>query len=421
MGTILLVTAACGGPTTSEEAAGTVTVLGSSVEREDPGDIDVDSVVDSDTAFALSLFRTLREDSPHADVFVSPSSIGTALAMTSLGAQGETAREMQDVLGGSGDAWHRARNALDRQITAPRESTGDGDPLQLTIENSVWGQSGFELQRPFLDDLATHYGAPVRTLDFVTDPEAARSAVNQWVADQTDDLIADLLPEGSVSSDTRLVLTNAVHLDAPWATSFRESATAPADFTTADGDVVSVPMMRTDLETSAGAGDGWQAARLRYRGGASMLVVVPDEGRFDEVADGLDAAMLTEVRASLEPVSLALWMPRFEITSAMSLPPVLESMGIVDAFDPERADFSAMSDEVQLYISDVIHQATVSVDESGTEAAAATGVVVGELSSAPAGPPSEIVLDRPFLFLIHDDATGAILFIGQLAAPAEVR
>jgi serpin B len=257
----------------------------------------------------------------------------------------------------------------------------------------------------------------MRIVDFKTAAEAARQAINAWVAGETNDRITELLPEGAVDDMSRLVLTNAVYFDATWAQPFDPSATSDAVFTLPDGTEVTVPTMHGLVAARYARGDGWQALDLGYTGGEmSMLLILPDAGRFEEVEGSLPAGLIDEVVASLADTEAQVSLPRFEIRTQADLNEALGALGIVDAFDPARADFTGISTEEALYISGVLHEAFIAVDEAGTEAAAATAVIIGTTSM-----PVEIVeidFDRPFLFALRDRETGTALFLGRVLDPS---
>ena len=418
--TLTLVASACADDTRGgEAAAGEVVELRSEVAREDPGTLDATAAVEGDTAFALALYRELVADDPDANLFFSPYSISIALAMTLAGARGQTWEEMAGVLGATeGEGWHRARNALDRHLDRERPAVDELQPLELEITNSLWGQDGYPFRQDVLDQLARHYGAGLRTVDFATAWEEARATINEWVEERTDQRVVELIPEGAIDQFTRLVLVNAIFFNANWVNQFDPALTTEGAFRAPDGEVT-VPMMRQEVRTGYGEGDGWQAIRLPYAGQASMLVVAPEYGRFDEIAGSLDASRLDDIQGSLRDSLVDLTMPRFEFRSELSLPDVLTRLGMEQAFvEPlgdSGADFTGMVDVRELFVSDVVHQAFVSVDEEGTEATAATAVIIS-VDSMPM--PATITLDRPFVFVIVDDMTGSILFVGQLTDPS---
>ncbi len=254
----------------------------------------------------------------------------------------------------------------------------------------------------------------MRIVDFVADTEDARVAINDWVAGETNDRILDLLPPGVLTTDTRLVLTNAIWFKASWFEPFEADLTEPGTFTTPSGDVT-VDMMHGGERMAFTRGDGFSAGRLRYFGGASMIAIAPDEGRFDDVLASLDAELLLSTVRSMSTHQVQLTMPRFEFETELSLKQTLSALGMEAAFQPFGADFSGISTAADLHVQDIVHKAFISVDEEGTEAAAATAIVVG-VTSAP--PPATLTLDNPFIFLIMNDATNEILFAGTVLDPS---
>jgi serpin B len=428
--------AACDGGASSDEGAGgagggggnaacsdPVCVVTSTKERNlEPGapDADVQALAQGNTQFALDLYGRLRTDD--GNLFYSPYSISLALAMTWAGARGETAQQMSDTLHFplGQDALHPAFDALDLALASradaqPAPEQG-GDPFRLSIANSIWGAPDHAFLPPFLDVLAQSYGAGLRLTDFAADAEAARKRINQWVSDETAARIPELLPQGSVDAATALVLVNAIYFKASWAQAFDENATHDGDFHLADGSTVQVPLMHTSQELAYGAGDGFQVVRLPYVGGqVSMLVVAPDAGTLSAFEAGLDADRLNAILGSLHGAEVNLALPKFTFGAGFDLVDALTALGMPAAF-ADGADFSGMDGTRDLVIGGVFHQAWVGVDEHGTEAAAATAVVVGT-TSAPVDPPVDFTVDRPFLFLIRDDVTGSILFVGRVADP----
>jgi len=380
---------------------------------------DVGAAAAADPAFGAALLGVLGEGSD-ANLAVSPLSIRLALAMTYAGAGGETAAQMAAVLGYDlpGDRLHAAFNALDlavedRSGTFPAPGGGERS-VEISVSNALWGQAGFPVKQPFLDTLALHYGAGMRLLDFATAAEEARQAINDWVSGETNDRIPELIPSGVLDSQTLLVLTNTVYLLADWAFPFDGEATADGPFTRLDGSTVTVPFMHQQFNTGYAAGDGWQAVDLAYAGEqVAMLLVVPDERLYHQV-EAAAATLFGEARAALTSAEVDLALPRFELRTQASLAEALRSLGMVDAFDGGAADFSAIS-EGGLFISDVIHEVFVAVNEAGTEAAAATAVVM-----ARGLPPIPVALtvDRPFLFWLYDRPTGSVLFMGRVLDPS---
>jgi serpin B len=378
-------------------------------------------LVDGNSAFAFDLYRTLREGKEGGgNFFYSPHSISLALAMTYAGARGETEWQMADVLhfALSQDRLHPAFNGLDIELARRGEGAEgkDEEGFRLNIVNALWGQDGYEFLPEFLDALAENYGAGLRLLDFRNAPEESRVVINDWVSDQTEDRIQDLIPQGAIDPLTRLVLTNAIYFNAAWDNPFEPNLTEDGPFYLLDGGEVTVPMMRQTESFGYTEGEGYQAVELRYDGGElSMVILLPEAGEFETFEGSLDAARVDAIVAALAHREVALKMPKFEFDSDFSLQDPLVAMGMPDAF-AEVADFSGMTGNRDLFIADVIHQAFVSVDEAGTEAAAATAVIMAELA-VPAEP-VEVTVDHPFVFLIRDIETGAILFVGRVVNPS---
>jgi serpin B len=373
-------------------------------------------LVDGNSAFAFELYQALREQ--EGNLFYSPHSISVALAMTYAGARGDTAEEMADTLHFmlEQDRLHPAFNWLDAELASRGEGAQgkDSEGFRLNIVNAIWGQKGYEFLTEFLDVLAENYGAGLRTLDFINQTEESRLAINDWVSDQTEGRIKDLIPEGVISPATALVLTNAIYFNAAWEYPFDEDMTTDGPFYLLDGGQVIVPMMEQTEAFGYTDGEGYQAVELPYDGEElSLVIFLPEAGNFEAFEEGLQAEQVCDIITDLQPSGVTLTMPRFEFDSEFSLKNTLEDMGMPSAFG--AADFSGMTGTRDLYIRDVLHKAFVSVDEAGTEAAAATAVVMEEEAPEPL---VEVTVDRPFIFLIRDIETGAILFVGRVLNPA---
>ena len=391
----------------------------------EPGAADVAAAVAGNKAIALDLYRTLAES--EGNLFFSPHSISTALAMDYAGARGETERQMAATLryGLAQDSLHPAFNALDLSL-APQDAAGYAEDFRLSVASSVWGQEGYGFLPEYLDILAVNYGDEVRTVDFRQGPEDARVRINGWVADETEERITDLIPPGALTELTRLVLANAIYFKASWQKPFDEAATAIRPFHLLDGSKPDVPMMRQQSNLRYARGDGYQSVELPYEGDdVAMTILVPDSGSFQEFQDSLSGQTLQDIVDSLDYESVRLALPRFETESAFSLSDTLKEMGMPDAFDDQAADFSGMEGracrargDICLLITDVLHKAFVSVDEAGTEAAAATAVIIGITRAVIEEPePIELVVDRPFLFVIRHLPTDAVLFVGRVLEP----
>jgi serpin B len=378
---------------------------------------ELQELVTGNTGFAFELYRALRKKS--SNLFYSPSSISTALAMTYAGARGQTERQMADTLHFAlpQNRLHPAFNALHLRLDTrhPSAESRDDEAFRLHIVDAIWGQTGYSFLPEFLDLLAENYGAGLRLLDFAKEPEPSRASINKWVSRETEGRIRDLLPAGSVDSLARLVLTDAIYFKAKWLYEFEKGATHPGAFRLLDGKQVTVDMMSQTKEFGYAEGEGYQAVELPYRGRQlSMVILLPREGRFREFENSLDSERVKAMVGGLASRSVHLTMPRFRYESGCRLKDVLSAMGMPDAFGA-AADFSGMDGTRRLFIDGVYHKAFVAVDEAGTEAAAATGVVMrlGIASTSPV----ELTIDRPFIFMIRDIATGAILFVGRVLNP----
>ena len=278
----------------------------------------------------------------------------------------------------------------------------------------AWGQRDYHFLPAYLDLLAQDYGSSMRLVDFHA-PETARAQINQWVSDNTQHQIPDLIPTGAIDPDTRLVLTNAVYFKADWQMPFAKDS--PDGIFHAPAGDVTVKMMHGPEAIWLWGGTGFSAAALPYAGETtSMILIVPDAGTFDAFEQGLTGDSLGAVLAGQSAATLGgLSMPRFKFETKTDLVETLDALGMKQAFVPSVADLSGIDGTHDLYVSDVIHQATIAVDEKGTEAAAATAVIIGRASVVL----TSLTVDRPFLFLIRDDATGAILFQGRVLDPTK--
>lgn len=379
---------------------------------------DLASAVQSSNAFALDLHRDLSTR-VGGNTFISPVSVTLALAMAYAGAGGATAGAFEHTLhiAGPSATYHHAMNDLDRQLTSrgAKAQGTNGQPFKLDVTNQLFADKGFSFQAPFLDTLAQEYGSDVRRLDFVKASEDARSRINGWVSGKTAGRITELLARGAVTSDTRAVLVNAVYFNAAWSTKFDPASTRKDTFHALDGALPVVDFMfKGGLSAQAATVDGVEVVALPYSGGElSMLVLMPPAGQFATFEQELSERRLADLVGALAPASLNLSLPKFSVRTSTSLKDALTALGLGVAF-ADTADFSAMSAE-GVSMSEVVHQAWVRVDESGTEAAAATAATF-DRTSAPVDTRT-IVVDRPFVYAIRDDATGALVFVGRLVTP----
>jgi len=410
--------AACtGGPTPAPNIEG-VQEVRSEVGRapaKPATDAAVESVVNSDRQFALDLYALLASDA-EGNLFFSPYSISTALSMAYAGAQGDTATQLASALHVSPDteppAWHDGRNSVELALAAERPVASGFVPLKLEPTNAIFGQHDFNFEADYLRILAADYGAGLQGVDFTTQPDAARELINRWVKARTAERIPELLPAGAVDSSTLAVLVNAIYFKANWSNQFYPQSTTDQPFFRLDGSQVSAALMHQGLMTGYGRGEGWQAVRLPYAGSASMLVILPDTGQFETVEQNLGDVLSTVEPA---PAQVKLALPKWESKSAIDLKPPLKAAGITDLFNPDLADLNGIADGQGLFVQTAIHQANISVDEEGTEAAAATA-----LGIAGSAAPTDVVtmtVDRPFIYLINDDLTSELLFVGRVLDP----
>ncbi len=383
---------------------------------------DLEKLVAGNTAFAFDLYQAVS--SGDGNLVYSPYSLSLALAMAYAGAKGPTADQMSSVLHYSLPAaqFHPAFNSLDLDLAKRPSQAADVEAdkrFQLSIANSLWGEQKWSFLQSYLDLLAANYGAGLKLVDFANAPEDARKQINDWVAKQTQDKIKDILPPGVIDSSTRLALANAIYFKAFWETSFMGDATSEQPFHLLDGSEGKAQMMFLEPGTKLNyaTGSGWSAVSLPYKGGLTeMVVIVPDQGNFDAIQKGMSSGFYSQVVASMQPTRMLLSMPKFKFETPYSMKDVLSGMGMNDAFDPGKADFSGIDGQKDLYIGAVLHKAFIAVDETGTEAAAATVVVM----PAMAGPVStRLTIDRPFFFFIRDVPTDTILFMGRVLDPSK--
>lgn len=377
-------------------------------------------LAESAAAFGFDLYRAVGQR--EGNLFFSPYSISVALAMTRAGAAGETASQMDAVLHLPKEGTSGGYRELARQLEPPlvslttEEGTRQVPAYELNVANALWGQEGLRFKESFLAVLERDYGAPLARVDF-TRPADARERINAWVEEQTRKRIQNLIPEGQPSPDSRLVLANAIHLKACWQVPFTVARTADAPFTTFAGGAVTAHFMHQTESLPYLGTEDLQVLSLPYRDRRmAMVILLPRKSsNLAALEARLDAEQVRSWLAALQPTLVHVALPRFEFESSFDLTETLAGMGMPDAFDAARADFSQMSD-VRLFIDLVLHKAFVAVDEEGTEAAAATAVLMTR-TGAPLRETIEFRADHPFLFLIQHRDTGAILFLGRVGDP----
>ena len=412
-----IVAAACGG---SDAPEGHTTVrLLTDVERL-PADPSTDPHLAGD---AVSSFGTellgaaLQTAVAGSNVIVSPASVAIALAMMEPGAVGAARTQLRELLHiEDPTAFHASMSALEQRLEAREPAAPiatDEEPGELVarIANGAFLQQGYPFEAAYLEAIGRSYGPVLRELDYEPDPDAAAHEINRFVADATNDRIPELIADGVLQRDTVLTLVNALYLKASWQSVFDAASTEDKDFTRLDGSTVTVPLMQGEADATA-RGDGWVGASKQYVGNLVAQFVLPDDGRFDEVASEVGRAFATfesEPRGGA-PLSL----PRFETRHHEELSPALKALGLTAPY--ERGGLLGIARSDTLVLDAVIHETYLAMDETGTEAAAATAAVFRDVS-APLDPPGPVVLDRPFLFRIYDLETGATLFLGQVLDP----
>jgi serpin B len=388
---------------------------------------DMREVVGGNTAFALDLYGKLR--TRDGNLFFSPYSISTALAMAWAGAKGETAGQMSEVLHLYGDASNVQAGvaALIKSLNAGEQPAEDflhdavlrGIPYQLFVANSLWCQHGYPFRDDFLKIVRDQYGAGLNQVDFMGDAESARQQINDWVAKQTQDRIKNLIPSGGIHTSTRLVLADAIYFKGHWRVEFDKSRTQEAPFHLNAGQTRSVLTMNEQDRFGYNETEGLEMLELPYFARKmSLIIFLPKEvDGLSKLDQSLNATRVNQLLTQMQSREVNVFLPKFKLTSQFSLADTLRAMGVTDAFSPQ-ANFSGISSLPSLYIDAVLHKAYVNVDEEGTEAAAATAVAFASAIEPPRPPPVIFRVDHPFLFLIRDNQTGSILFIGRVMDPA---
>jgi len=418
----LLLIVSCGTST----RAGEDVFAYSGIERDmspDVSDNDIDELTAGNQHFAFDLYNWLIQSNDN--LIYSPWSISAALAMAYAGAEGQVKTDMAGVLHFTLDdeMLHSAFNAIDLRLDE-MESTELGYgveeavPFTLNTANSLWAQEDLELNPDFLDLLALDYGAGVGRVDFWNDPGGSADIVNDWIADKTEDKITDALSPESLTPDTLLLIINAIYFLANWENQFEPDITTDDVFHTfADGDVT-VPMMYQQEHFRYSEGDGWQAVELPYIGrDASMVILLPESDEYTRVEGMLDPSLLSEIKDDMQYRQMRLTMPKWEFRTHLNLGDTLRQMGMDSAFVSGFDSMLAVPPGNPVAIDEVIHEAFISVDEEGTEAAAVT-IVEMDVTSAPQ--PEEVIdftIDHPFMFLIIENSTNTILFMGRVMNP----
>jgi serine protease inhibitor len=375
----------------------------------------VTALVEGNTAFALNLYKKLR--TAENNLFFSPYSISTAIAMTYAGARGNTARQISEVLHFTPEQkrLHEAFGHLENSMKALQETEG----IEMRVANALWAEKDYPFLAEFLRLVTENYRAELSYADFKRASESARQEINAWVEQQTNQKIKDLIKQGALNSLTRLVLANAIYFKGFWAEQFAKSATKNDKFWITSDTTVDLPMMTQQNEFRYMENTDIQILELPYVGEEmSMVIMLPKSiDGLAQIENSLTVENLKTFLLGLQKREVIVYLPRFKLTSDFGLGEILASLGMPDAFRPTIADFSGMDGTRMLYISAVVHKAFVDVNEEGTEAAAATGVVM-TLAAAPVEP-TVFRADHPFVFFIRHNCSGSILFLGKLVNPAK--
>ncbi|MGQ9534024.1 MAG: serpin family protein [bacterium] len=392
---------------------GILFAMGSRAQSPEPANADMKSIVRGNNQFCFNLYQNLAQKVT-GNIFYSPFSITMAMGMVYEGARGWAAREMEEVFQFPIDAKARQEAFYELYKYLNKKNAR----YKLSIANGLWVQKDYVLLDTYLKIIERYYDGKATNLDFVGSAENARQTINKWVEQKTNNKIKDLLPSGSIKPTTRLIITNAIYFKGIWIKQFDKNLTREDDFWVNETETVKVPMMR---RTDPGAifnyaeTEGVQILELCYEGDdLSMLIFLPRDKTLDKLENGLSAEKLEEWKNALSERRVEVYIPRFTFTTRYDLTISLSELGMPNAFAP-HCDLSGIDGTKNLYIQSVVHQAYVDVNEEGTEAAAATGVVVGITSVGPQTPVFRA--DHPFVFIIQERSTGNILFIGKVVKP----
>ncbi len=402
------------------------TFVKSDLARETSSEVDHNQILtlaQDNATFAFAFNTLIRQNLSGNENFIfSPLSLSLALSMTLAGAESTTEQGMLEALHLSlpEEDIYPTFNALFLEIEQSQMMTkkgSEGSQFQLNIANSIWGQSGYAFEENFLDILGRYYGVGVYMVDFKRNPDVARDAINGWVDNKTQQKIKNLIPSGAINELTRLVLANAIYFNGSWLYPFDRANTVEQPFSLLDGETITAEMMKRSGDSLGYfKGEKFQVVSLPYLSSDfNMLVFVPDEGSFRDFESDFSSETLISTMNEMEFVTVNLTMPKFDFESTINANDALKALGMEEAFDVDKADFSEITKMNELMITDVLQKTTITVDEEGTEAAAATAVIVG-IRSMPSEPVS-LVIDRPFYFFIMHKPTNTILFMGNVIHP----
>ena len=372
-------------------------------------------IVSGNNAFAMKLYGQLKADGKN--LFISPYSISTALAMTYAGARHKTETEMGRVLG-----FRESREKIHQgfmKIIADTNSIEEKGAIELAVANSLWAQYDYVFERNFVDILNVHYGTKLNLVDYKTAPKEAETKINTWVLEKTKEKIDNIIPTGSLTPATRLILVNAIYFKGDWKNTFQIKQTRDKPFWLNSDKSVDTPMMRQRKNYNYAENETLKAIELPYEGDdVSMIIFLPkSKDGLVEMENRLVSEGFDTILSNMRRKEVDLLLPKFKLTYTSKLKGTLEKMGMKDAFDPKKADFTGINNKKDLFISEVIHKAFVAVDEKGTEAAAATAVML--ITTDIAERPKTFQADHPFVFMIRENHNNSILFLGRIADPTE--
>lgn len=418
---LALAASACSGGEAEPDFSHVVAELRSDEPRVVADTGEAQAASQSEQAFAFTFLHALGAEE---NLAFSPHSLSAAFAMLTDAAEGQTLAEVEQTLhfGQADEAFHRSQDALGLAL-AERNSPGDPDSTTTQIleeSNDVWLRSDLPPEPSYLDTLARFYGAGVHQAAFGTAPEQVRQAINHQVSQDTHALIPEILPKDSISRDTVAVLTNALYFKARWP---QKLSSARASFHALDGSSALADMLTTRAQLAYYAGDGFVSVAMPYARTTELelMLIVPDAGAYQDVRSKLSGDALASIVLERARTPVVLTLPKFDVKSTVPATDTFKALGMRIPFDPDGARFPKLVPEAgpNVYVSSVLHQATVAIDEMGTEASAATAIVTALTGSFEVEPPDPLIItvDRPFLFAIRDNPTGALLFLGQIVAP----
>jgi serpin B len=375
----------------------------------------VQAIVEANNRFAIKLYRLYREKYKDDNIFFSPFSISSAFSILYEGARGRTAEEIRNVFlfPARSDARREGYLSLYEEMNKPEKK------YELSLANALWVQKDYRFLKEYLNLIEKYYGGKATNLDFRRDPEGSRQIINKWVEEKTKEKIKDLLPQGSIDSLTRMVITNAIYFKGLWIFPFDKKKTSDADFKVSPDKIVKVKMMSLPRPQrfNYAETEELQILEMLYEGDElSMLVLLPKENSLEKLEKALSLESLKKWRDMLQSKEVVVYFPKLKIVRKYGMVDDLKKMGMPSAFDPSKADLSGLTGKRDLFVTAVYHQAYVDINEEGTEAAAATGIVVGRTAVE-----KRIIFraDHPFIFLIQDRRNGNILFMGRVYNPVK--